>query len=307
MHREAEPDFVPDETSDDFAVIGNYRSARKAHEAGLSVLAAGHHYWVRVNEGRFLLIVPGKHAELLRNEVAIATIRNRYWPPRSLDLPLRTTSMLPTAVFVVFLVIVFALQNRSPDLEILGANNSHSVLQLGEWWRIVTAITLHADLGHLAGNILGMSLFGHLCCRYMGNGLAWLLILVTAALSNLTNVFLNAGQDYVSLGASTAVFSALGLLAGFPIGSFIRSRDPILTRDWLIPFFGGCVLFAWMGGGNFPTDVAGHLWSFGYGLVASIIVASTALHGKLKAGHQRALLLLAATAVGAGWLRALAV
>lgn len=293
------------EIPDDFTVIGIYQTERAAHEAGLSVLASGHHYWVRLDDRRFLLIVRSAFADLLRREVEIADIRNRYWPPPSLDLPSRAISKWPTGAFILSLVMTFSLQERIPELSVLGMNSSTGVLQNGEWWRLFTAMTLHSDIGHIASNILGISLFAYLCCRYMGNGLAWMLIVCGAALSNMTNVFLKAGESYHSLGASTAVFAALGLLAGFPIGSYLRSREPIQNRDWMIPFFGGCVLFAIMGGGDFPTDVSAHLWAFGYGTTLATIVAFTAVHAKIGKLAQRGLVGLAFGALGLAWLWAL--
>ncbi len=296
---------LPEDQPESFAVIGHYRSAREAHEAGLSILAAGHHYWVHAAEGRFLLIVSGKHGETLQREVEFAERLNRYWPPTSLDLPAPTVSKLPTVFSVAFLVSIFTLQSGYPHLADLGANDSEAVLQRGEWWRLVTAITLHADLGHLAGNLMGISLFAYLCCRYMGNGLAWLLIIAAACLSNLTNVLLNAGSAYRSLGASTAVFSALGILAGFPIGTYLRGKEPMQSRDWLIPFFGSCILFAWMGGGDFPTDVPAHLWSFAYGLAIALAISWTALHAKLGQRQQHILLASTLILVAGSWTWAL--
>lgn len=281
---------TPHQEEGDFTVIGTYRTARLAHEAGLAVLAAGHHYWIYPIDGVYALQVRTKYAETLRREVDIAELKNRFWPPVSIDLPSKSTRKTPTVMFAVLLVFMFAAQNAFPELEERGMNSSEDVFLNGEWWRIFTAITLHADVAHLAGNLLGIALFTYLCCRYMGNGLAWLLIVLVAALSNLTNAYLRLGDPFFSLGASTAVFAGLGLLAGFPVGVYLKTRDPIQNRDWMIPFFGGCILFAWMGGGEFPTDVAGHLLSFVYGLVVAILVGFTATHSKLSERTQRLLL-----------------
>lgn len=296
---------LPDGNAGATAVIGSYPSSRQAHEAGLAVLASGHHYWVQPEDGRYLLIVPRRNAGALQREVEHAERINRYWPPSSLELPAKSVRKLPTFTALGILIFVFYFQHAFQPLKDLGSNSSEHVLHQGQWWRIVTAITLHADLSHLAGNLLGLSIFSYLACRYMGNGLAWVLILLTASLSNLTNDLLHIGEPYFSLGASTAVFSALGLIAGFPFGCYMRSREPIQTRDWLIPFVGGCVLFAWMGGGDFPTDVPGHLWSFLYGLAAALIVAACGIPGKLSKGTQRALLAAALLVLAAAWLWAL--
>lgn len=298
-------DFDSGEDSAELVVIGRYRTARLAHESGLTVLAAGFHYWVYPVDEVYVLVVPREIGETMRREVEIGELRNRFWPPPSLDLPSPTTSKGPTIAFIVVLAFLFYGQNANALLEELGMNSSEGVLVDGEWWRLLTAITLHADIGHLAGNVLGISIFAYLCCRYMGSGLAWLAILLVAGLSNLTNVIIHAGEAYRSLGASTAVFGALGLLTGFPLGAYLRTREPIVNRDWLIPFFGGCILFAWMGGGEFPTDVAGHFWSFIYGLAVATVTAWSALHAKISAIQQKGLLATAFLLLAIGWTWAL--
>ena len=295
---------IASEGEEGLAVIGIYATSRGAHEAGLAVLAAGHPYRVDRKRGKYVLVVAEEHLDMLRREVEIAEIRNRFWPPPSLDLPSKSISKVPTAIAVSLLCLTFYLQQEFRALTDLGMNGTEEVAA-GQWWRLVTATTLHADIGHLAGNLLGFVVFAHLCCRYMGNGLAWLMILFSAALSNLTNVYMHWGEAYHSLGASTAVFAALGLLTGFPIGSYFRSREPILSRDWLIPFVGGCFLFAWMGGGEYPTDVGGHLWSFFYGLVLAVLIASTAVYTKLSHRHQSAGLLAVGLVVSVCWALAL--
>lgn len=289
----------------DFVVIGTYKSVRLAHEAGLAVLAAGHHYWVYAVEHLYALAVLPKHAETLRREVEIAQLKNRFWPPVSIDLPNQSTRKTPTVIFAMFLLCMFTAQNAIPGLKDVGMNSSEGVFQNGEWWRILTAITLHADLAHLAGNLLGVALFTYLCCRYMGNGLAWFLILLVASFSNLTSAYIRLGEHFFSLGASTAVFAALGLLAGFPVGTFLKMRDPMQNRDWLIPFLGGCILFAWMGGGEFPTDVMGHVLSFVFGTVVAIGIAWTSFPSKLNAFHQKALLLTSWGLIAFSWWLAL--
>lgn len=302
---ECQPSFDSEEDSPELAIIGRYRTARMAHESGLTVLAAGFHYWVHPVDGFYVLTVKREIAEAMRREVEIGELRNRFWPPPSLDLPSPTTSKLPTVAAIGILMIVFYGQNTIGFMEALGVNSSEGVLVDGEWWRLVTAITLHADIGHLAGNILGISIFSYLCCRYMGNGLAWLAILVAAGLSNLTNDMLHAGEAYRSLGASTAVFAALGLLSGFPIGAYFRTKEPVMNRDWIIPFFGGCILFAWMGGGEFPTDVAGHFWSFLYGLAIAVLVAWSAFHSRISTVQQKWLLGVPCLLLVLSWVGAL--
>ncbi|HAT60579.1 MAG TPA: hypothetical protein DCS60_07390 [Opitutae bacterium] len=200
---------------------------------------------------------------------------------------------------------MFTAPKAIPRLKDIGMNSSEGVFQNGEWWRIFTAIALHADLTHLSGNPLGIVLFTYLRCRYMGNGFAWFLIVLVASFSKLTNAYSRLGEPFFSLGASTAVFAALGLWAGFPVGTFLKTRYPMQNRDWLIPFSGGCILFAWMGGGEFPEDVMGHVLSFAFGNLVGNGIAGTSIPSKLDALNQKALLLTSCGLIAYGWWLAL--
>src|SRR3989475_9198389 len=86
----------------------------------------------------------------------------------------------------------------------------------GEWWRAVTALTLHADAAHLLGNALAGALLVTAVCQQLGPGVGlWLLLLAGASGNALTAAVHGAG--HVSVGASTAIFAGLGILAALRI------------------------------------------------------------------------------------------
>ncbi len=139
----------------------------------------------------------------------------------------------------------------------------------GEWWRCVTALTLHVDEGHLASNLLFGVLFGFLAGRMLGGGIAWLSILVAGALGNLANGIIQQ-PDHTSVGASTAVFAALGIL----VAGALKKRGPAnatvresLARRWS-PLIGGVALLAMIGVGDGTgrIDVMAHMTGFVAGL-----------------------------------------
>ncbi len=141
----------------------------------------------------------------------------------------------------------------------------------GEWWRTITALTLHADIGHILGNSLFGMLFGGLLARQLGSGVGWLLIIVAAGLANTINAF-SQGDNFRSLGASTATFAALGLLA-----AVVWRRGYFKNNDWrrsFAPMFAAIALVAFTGIGDANTDVAAHLFGFGCGLVLGLSSAS---------------------------------
>lgn len=133
----------------------------------------------------------------------------------------------------------------------------------GEIWRAVTALTLHIDLKHLVANMVFGGLFGFFAGRLLGSGAAWLAIVLSAALANGANALL-LETTHRSIGASTAVFAALGLVAGFVWHGRMMAQDRWPFR--VGPIVGGVALLAFTGTGSENTDIGAHLMGFVCGL-----------------------------------------
>ena len=88
----------------------------------------------------------------------------------------------------------------------------------------------------------------------LGTGLGFALVLLAGAGGNLANALLQ-GAPHVSLGASTAVFGALGLLGGLSVARQ-RGKAAGRRRIWL-PLFAALALLGMLGGGE-RVDI-GHL------------------------------------------------
>ena len=84
----------------------------------------------------------------------------------------------------------------------------------GEWWRAVTALTVHRELDHLGGNLAFGAFFGYFVGRYLGSGVGWLAVLLAASGANALNAWVQS-PAHRSIGASTAVFAALGMLVTY--------------------------------------------------------------------------------------------
>ncbi|MEE8302585.1 MAG: rhomboid family intramembrane serine protease, partial [Candidatus Tectomicrobia bacterium] len=75
------------------------------------------------------------------------------------------------------------------DLDWRGAGRMQAGLVMdGQWWRTITALTLHADLAHILANSLFGAVFGLFVGRYLGSGFGWLLVLLAGALGNQADV-----------------------------------------------------------------------------------------------------------------------
>jgi membrane associated rhomboid family serine protease len=145
-----------------------------------------------------------------------------------------------------------------------GALQASEVLR-GELWRPITALTLHLDVAHLVANLGFGMLFGYFAGQLLGPGVAWTTILTAAAAANLLTSLVQA-PSHSSVGASTAVFATLGLLAAYGW----RQRYSVAER-WAYryaPIVAGVALLAFLGVGDERTDVLAHLAGFVTGAVA---------------------------------------
>jgi len=166
-----------------------------------------------------------------------------------------------------------------------GAVDGPAILEQGEWWRLATALTLHADLVHLAGNGLIGGLMIHLLGKTVGYGLAWLLLIVSGMAGNLLNVAVRH-QPHLSVGLSTAVFAAIGLLVGPQLGHR-RTRS---LKELLLPLGAGAGLLAALGSEGARTDLGAHFFGGVVGLCCGVLLEMTGAVARCRRPFIQALL-----------------
>ena len=183
-------------------------------------------------------------------------------------------SLEPTIWFVLLLAVFYkvtgmAFQGFGYDpipWEKLGYVDVWAVSK-GEWWRLITGLTLHADIAHLVGNVVIGGVFISFLCRKYGSGYGWGFVLSSGILGNYINTLM---QDYThnSLGFSTAVFGAIGLLGG------TRSLEKgfSLDKQQIVPFAAGLGLLAMLGSGGKNTDFGAHISGFLMGFLMGCAV-----------------------------------
>jgi len=171
-----------------------------------------------------------------------------------------------------------------------------------EWWRVLTALTLHLDQEHLMGNLLFGVVAGIAAGRLLGPGVAWASILGAGALANYAEILI-APAAHRAVGASTAVFAALGLLAGLAW----RQRLTLRERRWhaSAPLIAGICLLTLLGAGNEHVDVLGHALGFLFGVGVGWIYARAGVPRNRGKRLQIATGAGAAVLVCAAWLLAL--
>jgi membrane associated rhomboid family serine protease len=162
----------------------------------------------------------------------------------------------------------------SPAAVVKAYGSSAAHILNGEVYRTVTALMLHSGPVHLAGNMAGIAIFGTAVCRLAGWGVGCLMVLMTGIIGNLANAAL-LQYGHISIGASTAVFGAVGILAAHQIYAKIRMVGR-RKKAW-VPLAAGLALLAFLGSGK-HTDVTAHLFGFmagiGLGLLHAFYVKS---------------------------------
>src|SRR5215813_12246364 len=221
------------------------------------------HQLCRVEDAQWVLQIDDNDA--VRAEAAIAAFERENPPEVRRPEVLHSTTGAVAAGVTFFLALVTMYVRTGPESAgspwfERGSADATAILR-GEWWRSVTALTLHADAAHVAGNAVLGGLLLALLARSVGAGLASVLMLFSGAAGTFAAASL-IRHDFVSIGASTAVFGVLGALAALP-------RDS--RRVW-IPVVGGIALLAFLGTSK-HADVAGHLCGFASGLLASAAVS----------------------------------
>jgi membrane associated rhomboid family serine protease len=175
------------------------------------------------------------------------------------------------AYVLVLLGVAFALSNGLVRLDAFDLGELDAArVQAGQWWRAWTALTLHLDGPHLAANLAAGVWFGYLAARQMGSGTAWLLTVTGAAAANLLEGLLGP-PDHRAVGASTAVFSALGAMSAYSW----RERFGLpqrWARRWG-PLVAGVILLGWTGSAGEGTDLVAHLGGFAMGALLGATAA----------------------------------
>jgi rhomboid protease GluP len=251
-----------------------FRSARKVdcYDRALVLTALGVSALVRADQGEYVLEVEPPQAEQARAQLERYEHENRPEPPAP-EAP-RPYPQAWVGCFVyaaVLLGVAYAISNGLVRLDAFEVGDLDAGrVQHGQWWRAWTALTLHLDGPHLAANLGAGVWFGYLAARQIGSGTAWALVVTGAALANLLEGLLGPAE-HRAVGASTAVFTALGLMSAYSWKQSFR-----LTEKWARrwgPLIAGVILLGWTGSAGEGTDLVAHVAGFLVGVALGIVAA----------------------------------
>jgi rhomboid protease GluP len=284
------------------------RCSRKeeASQLVLVLLAVGIDCRVAEEEGGVALYVAAHQAEQARQQLDAYEKENPPEPASAAEARPALYGLGAALMYGMVLLFFFGADRRhswSIDWSASGAAQA-GLIQGGAWWRTITALTLHVDHSHLLANLLAGVVFSMLVAQVLGAGLAWLAILVAGALGNELNALLHP-PGHTAIGSSTAIFGALGILAGYTQQRHAvpwRSR----ARRW-VPLAAGSMLLAYLGFGGERTDVGAHVAGFVVGGGLGLVLGRWTQQLPQGQRAQRVYALLTGALLALAWLLALQV
>jgi membrane associated rhomboid family serine protease len=267
------PESVSETLPAGLAVAGVYSSASEAFQHSLVILAMGEACWLEEGGDVHRLLVEEHVLEVARVQLAKFDRESIGWPPVTpVDTPaLPRVELLTPLLWSAAVLAIFRLQQLHPDWTDAGALDPDAIFVRGEWWRAITALFLHGDAAHVVSNALSGILAFAALVTTLGRRRGWLLLAISACLGNIAVAAANFGHAYRSLGASTAIFAAIGVLSGRAVRFVARSEHPQRWRAMFVPAATGLIVLGLYGAGGANVDVPAHLAGFVAGVVIGFL------------------------------------
>jgi rhomboid protease GluP len=275
----------------------------RADEWAVVLAAGGIPHWLRLRLDGWALIVAARDAEAAREALDAydrENIADTVAVGADMPVPVRGAAAVGVAVgllLIGFFAVTGMRANRSVWFE-RGSASAERIVA-GEWWRTVTALTLHADAPHVVGNSAASVVLVAAVSHQLGPGVGLWLLLVAGAGSNALTAVVH-GAHHNSVGASTAMFGAIGILAATRVTS--RGRRPAVCKLWMV-VAASLALLALLGTSP-DADLLAHLFGLLLGGAMGLVTAF-ALPRPLRPSAQWTLATAVLALVVGAWLRAL--
>jgi membrane associated rhomboid family serine protease len=280
------------------------QDVRRVDAWALVLISRGVQPLVSWQDGSFELHVSHAEADVARVELDASDAEERERERAVLadvtreERPATRRAGLASACMSLLLLGFFAVTGpRAAGAEwfAAGASDADRVLH-GEWWRTITALTLHADSAHVLSNVGVGALVVGAVMRSEGVGWGAALVLASGTAGNWLNAWAQHAP-HRSVGFSTAVFGAIGILGGLTYMQR-RSRSSKRLPAWTA-LAGSLALLALLGTGAERTDLFAHLFGAVAGVGLGFLAGSSRWHTKSAAAQWFAGLGTAAAIVGA--------
>lgn len=138
----------------------------------------------------------------------------------------------------------------------------------GEWYRLITAIFLHASVDHYFSNMLLLYFLGDILERRVGRVRFLLMYLLTGIFGNVLSCFHEyiIGTYYISYGASGAVFGLIGMLFYLVIRRDEKIKISMPAMLFMVAY---CIYSSFVG---VQVNVAAHLGGLLSGMLLMFVI-----------------------------------
>ncbi len=272
--------------------------------------AAGLDYRLSRDAAGWQLHVPATHADRAREELdAYERERMPAVPQPQPHIPRPEDAQATWIAFwfahlIVLCFVWWGAFDSGHPAHMAGGAQAGRILA-GEWWRTLTALTLHSGLPHLAGNVLFIALIGPTVLRCFGLGTGLWLMLAGGMAGNALAA-MTASPMQLGVGASTMAFAALGSMSAWRTVDAWRHQHVTRAawpRIW-IPLAAGIALLGFLGSAP-HSDLAAHVFGFLAGALLALPLSLAPPHIRLPPRLQRLLIPTAFAAPVIAWLIAL--
>ncbi len=291
-------------------VLGEERTLRAtgsptlAGDWSLVLASAGIAHKVLQGAGAFAIVV-GAH-DVAPASAALAAFVAESVPvvvPPAPDLGPSVLGVVSAALLLAMFVVAGPRDGGTSSAWFDVGSASAEKILAGQWWRAFTALTLHADVLHVVGNVVACLIFVSAVGRWLGAGLGATLVVGAAAAANVLDAVRHR-VAFTSVGASTATFAALGILAGLQVVRSWRVRGR-RGYAWL-PLGAAFGLYAMLGAGGRDmfgnltnVDIWAHLFGLAVGAVAGAGLAASRVRTPGRLGQTLLTLAVSAVMIGA--------
>lgn len=254
------------------SILRDGLTARKAHILGLVLASQGIPFkYVRYGRNRYALDVAVEDMELAAHVLEVYEEENRPEPQLAAFTEVYYTSTSGLFVSVLLGLIHARIHETHVDQSVVVRYGADAALIVhGELYRLATALFLHGDGSHLLGNIAGIIFFCTAVISLTGVGAGWLMILISGIAGNALNAMFH-GSQHVSIGSSTAVFGAVGILSALRFVRLIKEKG--FHMKAFLPMGAGLALLALLGSSE-HSDITAHLLGFVSGILLGSVYAS---------------------------------
>lgn len=284
---------------DDFTVLFSCENSKRADLIGLVLASQDIVHLTQKEKENYVILVKDRDRKKAVRSMHLYFKENRFFRIRKQIEAFPLSSFYSVPVFVIMalltLIHVAVYRYQVHDGMVLHFGASALYILQDDTFRAITALFLHADGKHLLGNLAGLIIFAAPLLSITGFGSGPFLLLLTGTCGNLINAFAYR-TAHLSIGASTAVMGAAGLL----VAHQMLSRKHKLSLNTLMPLISGAVLVSLFSQGE-NTDVWAHVFGFLSGICCGLFFLPANRLVRFKSKEPLFLFLTVVIVIAAFW------